>query len=248
MRMSARSLSKTALLSVCLLSVLLASSCSQRKVPDPPRLRPELLLDIFTSMGREDHKAALNKILRLKEVDKTSIFLAELENLERNNMYLVEARGILEKGDIDGALEVLSGALKRLGAHETLAKAHAELLTLKEMSSLIDTINSPKSSAQLKESSARLGAIAESYPPAARFKPFVEAACRRAAQLELFERGRALFDLSSDADILFQAGSPEAGCLVSQLAVECPKHPALKRYLSRIALSPGPRKAPSSSR
>jgi hypothetical protein len=232
---------KKTFIAFLLAAAMLCPSCSGRKAPEPPKTRPELLLEIYASISKGDHKGALNKVLRLREIDKTSVFLTELESIERNNMYLVEARRLLVAGDIAAATELLDGAIKRHGQHDELVSARSDIASLSEISALIDVISSPKSSAALKEASAKLVRLAPSFNPAAPFTAFAEEKARQAASLERFETTMTLFDLCSDADILAQSGNPDVCTLFAELAIEDSDNPALKGHLSKIALAPGAR-------
>lgn len=228
-------------LSLALAVAMLCSGCSGRKAPEPPKLKSELLMEIYSAMDKGDHKSALNKVLRLREIDKNSVFLTELESIERNNMYLVEARRLLDAGDIDAASSLLDGAIKRHGQHDELLEAKASIASLAEISALIDSLKRPKSAASLKADAGKMLRLADSFKPAAVFTSLARAKIQEAAEIERFEGWMTLFDLSSDADILIQSGSPDAALLLAELAVASPSYPALKRLLGNIRSAPGVR-------
>ncbi len=219
--------------------LLLCVSCGKKQAPDPPAAKPSLLLETYFSLEKGDHKAALNKILRLKEIDKTSVFLAELEAIERNNMYLVETRRLLEAGDSRAAMGILDGALKRHGTIEAIVEAKKSLNALAELSSLLDSINSPKSSSALRASATRLLAIAPDFKFAEPLVPFAESKLRLADDMDRMEAKVTLLGLRFDAETLFQSGSSDAPCLVSELAIEAPKDPALKKLAASLRSASG---------
>ncbi len=211
---------------------LFASSCSRQKAPDPPKTRAELLLDIFASLKRQDHMAALNKISRLHDIDKNSVFLTEFESLERNNTYVLEARRLLAEDNIQGAVELLDGALKRHGKQETLVKARASLASLSELSRLIDVLNAPRSAGTMTANANMIIQLAKTFKPAEVFVPFAEAKIREAATRSSFEEELALFDLASDVDVFFEANRPESASALAMLAIEAPRDQVYKRLAS----------------
>ena len=80
------------LLLLCFAFSALSLFCScGKQAPDPPRVRAGLVLDIFDSVRRGDHKDALAKIRRYKDLDKTNVFISEFENIELANIRLSEA-------------------------------------------------------------------------------------------------------------------------------------------------------------
>jgi len=228
-----------ALLSFAVACLVLCASCGRKQAPDPPAAKPLLLLDIYYSMEKGDHKAALNKILRLKEIDKSSVFLAELEALERNNMYLVETNRLLDSGDAAAAAGILDGALKRHGTIEAILDAKRTLATLKEASSLLDVLGSSRSSESMREAALRLREIADSCKPLESLGPLAAAKLLQAEEMARFETKLRAIDLRFDAEALFRVNSPDAACLASQFGIEAQRDPALKRFVGALRSSAG---------
>ena len=88
---------------VCL-AVLLSSGCSKQKVPPPPKTQPELLLEIYDAARKQQFNAALLKIQKMRALDPTSVFLAELENTIRFNRMTAVVNTYINTGKFEAAL------------------------------------------------------------------------------------------------------------------------------------------------
>lgn len=203
--------------------VLLSAGCGKRQeAPPPPLAKPDLVLDLFDALDKKDYKAAQNKIARLREIDKTSLYLAEMEITVRNNFYLTEAQNYIRKNDIGGAEALLSTAITRHGNHKIIVDAAKQIDNTKMLGLLIEACNSPRESSTLKDSALKLEALVPAFPDIKQLKTFAEAKLKIAADMAAFERERSFFSISSDAYTLSSDNSPVASSVIAECAAERP--------------------------
>lgn len=136
------------LLSFAFSALSLFCSCG-KQAPDPPRVRAGLVLDIFDSVRRGDHKDALAKIRRYKDLDKTNVFISEFENIELANIRLSEAANALRHQDQAAAEKAIREAIRVVGPIPELTKAAADLQSLAELEMLAYRIEQPENSVEL---------------------------------------------------------------------------------------------------
>ena len=65
---------------------IIAGGCGRvSEAPPPPTTRANLVLELFDSLASKDHALSLKKIEKLRALDSSNIFLANLEISERDN-------------------------------------------------------------------------------------------------------------------------------------------------------------------
>ena len=64
-------------------SLFLITGCGGDKTPTPPLNRSKTVIDTFNVLEKKEHSVALNKIQRLRQIDPSNVFMANLEVLER---------------------------------------------------------------------------------------------------------------------------------------------------------------------
>ena len=92
---------------VCLSAVIWTAGCAKQKAPPPPRTQPELLLEIYDSARRQQYEAALIKIQKMRALDPTSVFLADVENVIKFNRLTAVVNAYLRMGKFEEALNAL---------------------------------------------------------------------------------------------------------------------------------------------
>lgn len=223
------------LILVC--TVIFSAGCGRRQqAPPPPLAKPDLVLDLFESLDKKDYKAAQNKIARLREIDKTSLYLAEMENTVRNNFYLAEAQAFIRKNDIGGAEALLDSAIMRHGNHKVIVDAAKQIDNTKMLGLLIEACNNPRDSVSLKDSAVKLEALVPSFPDIKQLKSFADSKLKAASNMADFEKDRAFFSVASDAYTLSSENSPIASTVIAECAVERPS-PIYKKIVESPKLT-----------
>ena len=137
-------------LATAFFSCVFFCACS-KPAPEPPRVRTELILEIFDSLQRKDYKNALAKIERLKELDPTNVFLSEFEHIERANIRIQEAEQALLRNNRKQAEEAIQDAIRVIGPLPPLLTAAKEIAALAELEVLAEQIAAPTTSASLEK-------------------------------------------------------------------------------------------------
>ncbi|MBQ9337740.1 MAG: hypothetical protein IJS14_10645 [Lentisphaeria bacterium] len=112
---------------VCLSAVIWTAGCAKQKAPPPPRTQPELLLEIYDSARRQQYEAALIKIQKMRALDPTSVFLADVENVIKFNRLTAVVNAYLRMGKFEEALNALLDYEKKYGYSEATEKAKERL-------------------------------------------------------------------------------------------------------------------------
>lgn len=210
-------------LSVLALVVVFSAGCGKRQeAPPPPLARPDLVLDLFDALDKKDYKAAQNKIARLREIDKTSLYLAEMENVVRNNFYLAEAQTFIRKNDIGGAEALLASSITRHGNHKVIVDAAKQIENTKMLGLLIEACNNPRESLSLKDSAVKLEALVPVFPDIKQLNAFAVSKLKLAADMAEFEKDRSFFSVASDAYTLLTDNSPVTATVLAECAAERP--------------------------
>ena len=109
------------------LAVLSSSGCSRQKVPQPPKTQPELLLEIYDAARKQQYNAATLKIQKMRALDPTNVFLAELENTIRFNRMTAVVNTYIDMGKFEAALTTIQNYEKKYGSTEGSNKTREQL-------------------------------------------------------------------------------------------------------------------------
>ena len=212
---------KKLILSVfALLLLFTASSCRKKTPPSPPTMKTELILDIFDSMKRSDHKAVIAKIERLRAIDRTSVFLSEFEGIERANQMLLEAKLALMRNDRKRAEEAIREAVREIGNAPNLLKASSDINNIAEMERLAYQIVNPRTSDGLQNDIAAFRNHAAQFKNRNRLLAFADYQERRVPVLKAREHKITLYSLEADM-LFFLKHSPEVfDSIYSQRMIE----------------------------
>lgn len=210
---------KILLLTTAVFSAVLFSSCG-KSAPEPPRMRTELVLEIFDSLQRKDHKNTLAKIERLKELDKTNVFLSEFEHIERANIRLLEAEQALLKNDRKKAEQAIKDAIHVIGPLPPLVSAANEIAVLTELETLAERIASPTTSAGLKKDLEAFNAGAKKFKANPKFQEFARKRAGIIKKLREREDKITLNDLTADISACGKTGKSLLNTMESQKRIE----------------------------
>ena len=156
------------------LALLFLAACSDNDLPSPPKAHPELLLEIYDATAKGEHELALVKIERLRAIEKTSVFLSELEAVERNNAVMERVNDLVGKGDFSTALKVLEAEEIKNGKHEDMTEAKEQLAQLMKVDSLLRDAQSAHSSAKLKKAVSGLHTAAKNIMISQKIQNFIQ--------------------------------------------------------------------------
>ena len=134
-----------------LVFLILGSGCSRRDVPPPPKTQPELLLEIYDSARKNQYNVTLLKLQKMRALDPTSVFLAELENTVRFNRLTGVVNTYLQMGHFEAALNALQDYEKRYGYTEYTSNARERLSLIVQLDRQIRQIKQANRSDQLEQ-------------------------------------------------------------------------------------------------
>lgn len=227
---------KNGFLCATALAALLLTSCSDNALPSPPKAHPELLLEIYDATAKGEHKLALVKIERLRAIEKTSVFLSELEAVERNNAVMEQINALVGKGDFSTALKVLEAEEIKNGKHEDMTEAKEQLSRLMKIDSLLRDAQSAQTSARLGNVLARLRAATKNIMISQKIQNFIQRKESEVTAMQMAEKDRMLFGMIADIGSLLEQNRGDAAAAVTALlALEDGTNPSLPRILSVIS-------------
>jgi len=132
-------MSNLALIVFGCLSIFILNSCSkENKAPQPPHLKAQLVYELFSALRQKNYEIALDRIDRLREIDPNDVPLQSLQSNVQNNFVMQKAQELLDKGDVDGAINSINDFATVNGQTNELRDALAELNVLKDIKTLIN--------------------------------------------------------------------------------------------------------------
>ena len=144
-----------------LLLFVLGAGCSKRDVPPAPKTQPELLLEIFDAARKQQYNATLLKLQKMKALDPTSVFLAELENTVRFNRLTAVVNTYLQMGHFEAALNALQDYEKRYGYNDDTGRARESLSLIVSLDRQIRLVKQAERSDQLDQEIKNLKNLAK---------------------------------------------------------------------------------------
>ncbi len=200
-------------------SAAVLCGCGKR-APEPPKVRTGLVLDIFDSVQRGDHRGALAQIRRYKELDRTNVFISEFENIELANIRLAEAEAALKRQDQAAAEKAIREAIRVVGPIPELTKAAQDLQLLAELEMLAYRIEQPENSMELARNLELFRQKAKAFPASRAFADFSEKRQVLVRLLKQREDRITLFDVEADEIQIGKSDKIRANVLESQRKVE----------------------------
>ena len=218
------------------LACLFLTACSDNDLPSPPKAHPELLLEVYDATAKGEHKLALMKIERLRSIEKTSVFLSELEAVERNNAVMEQVNDLVAKGDFSTAMKYLEAQEIKNGKHEDTAEAKEQLDKLRKIDRLLQEARSAKFSSQLKKTLIALRAATKNIMISQKIQNFIQRKESEVKTMQMTEKDRMLFGMIADiGNLLEQDRKDAAAAVTALLALEDGDNPALPKIQSVIA-------------
>lgn len=174
------------------------SGCSDNVVEDPPDSRSELFVDLFRNLQGKKYNEASGQIKRLRELDRSNMFLIELQNMIETNKKICRLNKLLNKEGLKSAMQTASEERKESGVH--LSRFNKEYDLLEALSRLkinIGILNNPeagenkiqrayKSTAKIAEIHPELKELAEEILQKLRLSRNFYIRLRFCKQLEIF--------------------------------------------------------------
>ena len=197
-------------------------------------IRANIVLETFNALENREHKAALKKIARLREIDPNNVFLANLEILERNNSVLSEAQRKIDEDDIKGALDIVSEGIRKYGKQNDLVNAEKKLKVVVKIRELLEVFKAPHDADQLHIAASQLKQIGDTYKPASIFLSIADTQLKYAEKMHKWEMKRAVDGLCSDINTMQQENDPDVALLYAVLEIADPANPVLLDYLDYL--------------
>ena len=204
---------------IAILSAALFCACS-KPAPEPPRVRTELVLEIFDSLQRRDHKNTLAKIERLKELDPTNVFLSEFEHIERANIRIQEAENALLRNDRKRAEQAIQDAIRVIGPMPPLVAAANEISALADLEILAEKIAAPLTSAGLEKDLAEFNRKISRFKTNPKLREFAQKRIPVVKQLREREDKITLNDLAIDMRLCGKTEKSLRNTMESQKKIE----------------------------
>ena len=223
--------------SIYILSLSLALfivGCGEDKIPDPPLIRSQTVIDTYNVLEKNEHSVALKKIVRLRKIDPSNVFLANLEVLERNNSVIDEAQLKIDDGDLVSALAIVSAGIRKHGKHKDLIRAQKKLKVVTKIHEILDVFKEPRDSEQLSAAATQLKKIGETYKPASIFISLCDRKLVEAKLMDKWEMNRAVSSLCSHINDLHVGNDSDVELLYAVLEIEDPTNPMLINYLEYL--------------
>ena len=220
-----------------LISISLLTACSKNnKVPDPPRLKTQIVVEFFTSLKQKDYQLAEQKIDRLKDLYPNNTNLMDISTRIQNNLYISQVQNYLDNGEIDKGYQYLNDIFVKLGYNKLLSNVKQELETLETIGILTDQLIKTESSKETAMATAKLNREIINYTPSTPLSDYTLLSMGRAKQLLEVEKDMAIEDLKAFIDIEWVSNSTIVDTLMASLEVANPDDPEVIAY--RKSLSP----------
>ena len=208
----------------CLGAAIFSSGCSKRDVPPPPKTQPELLLEIYDAARKHQYEATLLKIQKMRALDPTSIFLAELENTVRFNRLSAVVNTYLEMGKFEEALQALQEYENKYGFSDATEKTKARLLFITRLDSLIQQLKQAGRSEELEKRIADLEKLTQNTGISPKIRNFIQEKQSILPVLRKMERNLMLRELRQQILERLYTGDISAGMVLTAIyALEAPE-------------------------
>ncbi len=198
------------------------TGCGKReKTFEPPSTRAKLVIGLFDSLEKKNHDLSLKKIEKLRVLDPSNVFLANLEMIEKNNIVVCEVQKDINDGNLAGSRERIEKIMRKIGIDDTLVSLQDELNTVAQIQNVLnifaagglDSVSMARNAGVLKD-------CAEKYKPAGFMVSLANEKLAEAKKLRIWEDKRSLEDLISDYRLTLRKNSILAGTVLASLTVE----------------------------
>ena len=196
-----------------LLLLILGAGCSKREVPPPPKTQPELLLEIYDSARKNQYNATLLKLQKMRAMDPTSVFLAELENTVRFNRLTAIVNTYLQMGHFEAALNALRDYEKRYGYSDFTSRTKERLSLIVSLDRQIRRIKQAERSEPLEREINELKNLAKNIQLSPKIENFVQKKESMLPDLRKAEAELTNRELLAEANDWFRAGDYRNGAI-----------------------------------
>ena len=202
---------------VGLVFLILGSGCSKREVPPPPKTQPELLLEVYDSARKNQHNATLLKLQKMRALDPTSVFLAELENTVRFNRLTGVVNAYLQLGHFEAALNALQDYEKRYGYTDYTSRAKERLSLIAQLDRQLHQIKQADRSDQLEREIKGLKKLAKNIDLSPKIGNFVRKRESMIPELRKVEEELTNRELLCETEDWFRAGDRGNGAVLAAI-------------------------------
>lgn len=193
------------------LALLISSflySCSDRKVPPPPKHHPELLLEVLERGAKQDYTQMLPRVKKLRALETSSVFLPELEGAVSLNILVREINNCTVKADFARALSLVEQYERYHGPGKETDQVKAQLQKLVELDrSLAALSRPPRNAATFAAELEKMEQLGKKMDFSPKIRNFLEKKRSACVYLKKLEYRRMLFGLWSDTDFLVRTGA-----------------------------------------
>ena len=200
-----------------LVFLILGSGCSKREVPPPPKTQPELLLEVYDSARKNQHNATLLKLQKMRALDPTSVFLADLENTVRFNRLTGVVNTYLQMGHFEAALNALQDYEKRYGYSEYTSSARERLELIVQLDRQLRQIKQTNRSDQLEQKIKELRNLAKNIKLSPKIVNFVRKKESMIPELRKIEEKLTNQELLCETEDWFRAGDRGNGAVLAAI-------------------------------
>ena len=196
---------------VCLSAAVWTAGCAKQKAPPPPRTQPELLLEIYDAARRQQYEAALIKIQKMRALDPTNVFLAEVENVIKFNRLTAVVNQYLQMGKFDEALNAIQQYEGRYGYSNSTTKTKEQLFLIARLDRQLRAIKQCRRSEPLEKEITELKKLTKNVKLSPKIANFVKKKESMLPELRKFETGLMLRELEQEIEDRFRVGEQKTG-------------------------------------
>lgn len=220
------------LIVLCALTAVTAG-CSRQKAPPPPKTQPELLLGIYDAARNQQYEATLLKIQKMRALNPSSVFLAELENTIRFNRLTAVVNTYLQMGKFENALNALQDYEKRYGYSEVTTRTKERLFFMARLDRGLGKLKSARRSEELESEIEDLKILTKNVDLTPKIVNFIRNKESMIPELRKLERELMLRELGAEILDRLEAGDRKtAAVLTAVYAMEVPG--GENRFLSAL--------------
>ena len=200
-----------------LIFLILGSGCSKREVPPPPKTQPELLLEVYDSARKNQYNVTLLKLQKMRALDPTSVFLAELENTVQFNRLTAVVSTYLKMGHFEAALNALQDYEKRNGLNEYTTTMKERLFLISSLDRQIRQVKQAKRSEDLENEINNLKKTAKNIKLSPKIVNFMRKKESMIPELRKIEEKLTNQELLCETEDWFRAGDRGNGAVLAAI-------------------------------
>lgn len=179
--------------------LILCSSCSDQKTQKMPKTHPELLLEITDEAKKNNFQAMLPKIARLRAIDPTNTFTAELEDATKMNILVKKINFLAASGRFMEALKIVEQYERLNGPGPVSDKVKERLSNLVLLEKWMKELNSPRNSMEFHHALLQFESLGKKIRFSQKLRNFASKKRSELARFRVAEYGGICFGLWSDA-------------------------------------------------